>query len=81
MNYIKKLIQMFNVVPTKEVEGAEVYVVSWRARWGEFHGETTRVFKAFFSEDDANEFKQSLIDAHKLLQNTTSIDVKVEKQS
>lgn len=81
MNYIKKLIQIFNVVPTKEVEGAEVYVVSWTARWGDYYGETSRVFKAFLLEDDANEFKQSLIDAHKLLQNTTSINVKVEKQS
>lgn len=81
MNYIKKLIQMVNVVPIKEVEGAEVYVVSWRARWGEYRGETTKVFKAFLSEDDANEFKESLIAAHKLLQNTTSIDAKVEKQS
>lgn len=62
------------------MQGAEIYTVSWMSRFGNYHSDTNRVYKAFLTKEDAEEFAQSLRDAHKLLQNTNSIKITITKQ-
>lgn len=62
------------------VDGAEVWMVSWDARFDEFSHNKKRVAKAFFNENDAEAFKQSLEEAQKLLQYTENIHISVDKQ-
>lgn len=62
------------------VDGAEVWMVSWDARFGEYRGDSKRVAKAFFNENDAEAFKQSLEEAQKLLQYTENIHISIDKQ-
>lgn len=72
-----------NVIKDYQVEtvdGAEVWMVSWDARFGEYRGDSKRVAKAFFNENDAEAFKQSLEEAQKLLQYTENIHISVDKQ-
>ena len=84
MEIIEKLNSLIRPHKVKEiveqVPGAHVWIVTWDARWGEYYGETKRVAKAFLNEDDANQFAESLEMAHKLLQNTNSLRIKIEKQ-
>lgn len=84
MKFIKKLNNLIRPSKVKEiveqVEGAHVWVVSWNARYGEYSGDTKRVAKAFLDENDANQFAESLELAQKLLQNTNSLRIKIEKQ-
>lgn len=84
MKCIKKLNSLIRPHKVKEiveeVDGANVWVVSWDARWGDYSTETKRVAKAFLNEDDANQFAESLEMAQKLLQNTNSLRIKIEKQ-
>lgn len=65
---------------TKEVDGAEVWVVSWNARYGLYHTEWKRVAKAFLTEEDADTFIESLKNAMSVLQYTENIDIAKEKQ-
>lgn len=72
-----------NVIKDYQVEtvdGAEVWMVSWDARFGEFSQNKKRVAKAFLNENDAEAFKQSLEEAQKLLQYTEDIRIFVNKQ-
>ena len=84
MKFIKRLNNLIRPHKVKEiveeVDGANVWVVSWDARWGDYSHDTKRVAKAFLNEDDANQFAESLEMAQQLLQNTNSIHIKVEKQ-
>jgi hypothetical protein len=84
MKIIEKLNNLIRPHKVKEiveqVPGANVWVVSWDARYGDYSGDTKRVAKAFLDEDDANQFKESLEMAHELLQNTNSLRIKIEKQ-
>ena len=84
MEFIKKLNNLIRPHKVKEiveqVDGAHVWVVSWEARWGDYYGDTKRVAKAFLNEDDANQFAESLELAQKLLENTNSLYIKIEKQ-
>ena len=84
MKIIEKLNNLIRPHKVKEiveqVDGAHVWIVSWEARWGDYHGDTKRVAKAFLNEDDANQFAESLEMAHELLQNTNSLRIKIEKQ-
>lgn len=80
MSFKSKLEKLFKLQEVREVNGAEVYIVSWRARYGEFNSDTKRVAKAFLNRDDAKQFAESLENAHKLLQNTNSINIQIEKQ-
>lgn len=84
MKFIKKLNNLIRPSKVKEiveqVEGAHVWVVTWNARYGEYSGDTKRVAKAFLDENDANQFAESLELAQKLLQNTNSLRIKIEKQ-
>lgn len=79
MNFIKKLLSM-PTGQTKTVDAAEVWVVSWKSRHGNFHSDTYRKAEAFFSNETANEFVQRLKDAQRFLGNTHSIDIRVRKQ-
>ena len=65
---------------TKEAEGAEVWLVTWKARTGEYSSSYRLAAKAFVREEDANQFAESLKEAKALLQYTENIDIKVEKQ-
>jgi hypothetical protein len=84
MKFIAKLNDLIRPHKVKEiveqVDGAHVWIVTWDARWGDYYGETKRVAKAFLNEDDANQFAESLEMSHKLLQNTNSLRIKIEKQ-
>jgi len=65
---------------TETVDGAEVWMVSWDARFDEFSQNKKRVAKAFLNENDAEAFKLSLEEAQKLLQYTENIHISVDKQ-
>lgn len=84
MKFIKKLNNLIRPHKVKEiveqVDGAHVWVVSWKARYGDYSQDTKRVAKAFLNEDDAHQFAESLRMAHKLLQNTNSLCIEIEKQ-
>lgn len=80
MSFKSKLEKLFKLQLVKEVEGAEVYLVSWTARFGAYSSDTKRVAKAFFNYDDAEQFAESLEDAQRLLQNTTNLNINIEKQ-
>lgn len=84
MKFIKKLNNLIRPQKVKEiveeVDGANVWVVSWDARCGDFNSDRKRVAKAFLDEDDANQFAESLEMAQELLQNTNNLRIKVEKQ-
>ena len=67
MNIVKYITSLFEVKATKKVECAKVWMVSWDARYGSYHGEWKRVSKAFLNENDAKVFAQSLKDAKSLL--------------
>lgn len=78
--FIEKIDHLLEVVKRKEVKGAEVYIVSWDARYGDYYANTQRVAKAFLLKEDAIAFKKSLEDAQELLQNTTNIRITIRKQ-
>ena len=83
MNFVKKINSIFKVEEVRQVEGSEIWTVSWKTpesrydtivEWGD------RAFKAFFNEDDANDFAESLRAAYNLLQNRTNIDISIKKE-
>ena len=80
MNFLPKLNALFSVQKVKEVNGAQVWVVSWDARTGDYHSDRKRMAKAFLLEEDAKEFEKSLKEAQALLQNTNNINITIEKQ-
>ena len=85
MKFISKINSIFSIKKTKDVEGAEVWVVSWKSTKSSCSGSYAdfgdRKYKAFLFEDDAKEFALSLKDANDLLQNTTDINIVIRKQS
>ena len=83
--YIKKKVEKIPQVTNKEVEGAEVWMVSWNSLCDRGYRDPSlvtpvRVAKAFLSEKDAQDFKQALEKAMDLLQCSFKIDIRVEKQ-
>ena len=77
---IRKINSIFGLFKQKDAEGAEVWVVSWLARYGNYSTDTKRVYKAFLSKEDAEAFANSLQAAQRLLQNTNYLGVRIEKQ-
>lgn len=65
---------------TETVEGAEVWMVSWNARFGSYVSDVKRVAKAFLNENDADTFIESLHKAAKLLQYNENLGIKKERQ-
>lgn len=80
MNIVKYITSLFEVKETKKVECAKVWMVSWDARYGSYHGERKRVSKAFLNQDDAEVFVKSLKEAKKLLQIEEVLRIKIEEQ-
>lgn len=80
MNIVKYITSLFEVKETKKVECAKVWIVSWDARYGSYHGEWKRVSKAFLNENDAKVFAQSLKDAKSLLQIKESLRIDITEQ-
>ena len=83
MNFVKKINSIFKVEEVRQVEGSEIWTVSWKttkSRYDTIVGWGDRAFKAFFNEDDANDFAESLRAANNLLQNGTNIDVSIKKE-
>lgn len=81
MKITSKINEIFGLKKEKDAQGAEVWIVSWDARYGEYSGNMSRVAKAFLDYDDAHKFADSLRDAKKLLQYTENIDISIEEQS
>lgn len=80
MNIIKYITSLFEVKETKKVECAKVWMVSWNARYGSYHGNWERVSKAFLNENDAKVFVQSLKDAKSLLRIEENLRINITKQ-
>lgn len=80
LKFILKKNGIFKVKKEKEVEGAEVWIVSWDSRYGKYSDNIQKVAKAFLLKQDAIDFAQSLYDAHALLQNTNDIHINIKKQ-
>ena len=77
---IRKINSIFCLFKQKDAEGAEIWTVSWDARYGDYSHDTKRVYKAFLSKEDAEAFANSLYAAQRLLQNTNELGVRIEKQ-
>lgn len=80
MNIVKYITSLFEVKETKKIECAKVWMVSWDARYGSYHGEWKRVSKAFLNENDAKVFAQSLKDAKSLLQIKEDLRIDITEQ-
>ena len=80
MNIVKYITSLFEVKETKKIECAKVWMVSWDARYGSYHGEWKRVSKAFLNENDAKVFAQSLKDAKSLLQIKEDLRINITEQ-
>lgn len=78
-NFFKKKNKIAQI-EAKEVDGVEVWMVSWSSRHGDGYYDTKRCAKAFLTEDDAKDFKKSLEEAQQILQNTDSINITIVKQ-
>lgn len=63
-----------------EVDGAEVWLVSWNARYGSYHGDRSNVAKAFLNLKDAQDFRNNLLEAARLLQYTEHLNIEITKQ-
>lgn len=70
---------------TVEVDGAQVWLVTWNSLVNGGYSSPTLVnvnrrAKAFLSYEDAKEFRDSLERAMKLLQCTFKVNIDIEKQ-
>lgn len=65
---------------TKEAEGAEVWLVTWKARTGEYSSNYRIAAKAFVHKEDADRFAESLKEAKALLQYTENLGISIERQ-
>ena len=84
MEIFKKKEQI-PVDETVEVEGAQVWLVTWNSLLDGGYSSPTLVnvnrrAKAFLSYEDAKEFRDSLERAMKLLQCTFKVDIEIEEQ-
>lgn len=82
MKFISKINSIFGVQKVKEAQGVEIWVVSWRTTQSRVFGCNfgNTVYKAFLLKQDAEDFAQSLRDAHNLLQNTSDINIQITNQ-
>lgn len=62
------------------VDAKVCWEVRWTSRYGEYSRETKPELRVFTSEEDANEFKDALVDAFKLIKHTSGTKVKIKKQ-
>lgn len=73
----ENVIKSYN---TENADGAEVWLVSWNARYGTYYNNFRRVAKAFLNDKDAINFEMSLRNAAALLQYTEDLDIRIDKQ-
>ena len=78
-NYTPKAEEIPETVMTP-VQGVEIWMVSWSARYDQWQTDTKRVAKAFLNKPDALKFVHALEDAQKLLQYTEDLNITVTKQ-
>lgn len=62
------------------VDAKVCWEVRWESRYGEYSSETKPEVRVFTSKDDANEFKDALVDAFKLIKHTSGNEVEITKQ-
>lgn len=63
------------------VDAVECWEVRWRSRFGEGFIDVKPEVRVFHSKAEANEFKNALVDAFKLIKNSSDCLVKIKKQS
>jgi len=80
MKFFKKKVRMPESNATKEVDGVQVYVVTWTSRWGSYSSNTNQEFEAFIDKDQAEEFAESIRKAFKLLRFTAENKVRCYQQ-
>lgn len=80
MNIIEKIHDIIVSNQKKQAKGAEVWIVRWMARSGEFHFDKHEVAKCFLNIEDAIVFKKSLEEAKELLQYRENIYIEIVKQ-
>jgi len=79
-NFMKKKETIIEATVDKIVDGVEVWLVTWDARFGELSSNTKKVAKAFLNKNDAKQFINNLTAAQEILQYTEDIHIKLEKQ-
>jgi len=67
------------VLVEQSVEGTEVWLVQWEARYGSYSGDYRHAVKSFLNKNDAEQFASNLRDAQKLLQYTEGINIRISK--
>ena len=75
MKIFKRKEKIIESVNTKEVETAQVWLVSWNSRYGGYSHNIKRVAKGFLNENDADMFIESLKKAATLLQYTEGLSI------
>jgi hypothetical protein len=77
-SFLKKKVN----IPTgeeKTIEAAETWRVSWMSRHDRYAHDTRLESEFFFSEEDANNFANSLRNAFKLIRHSSGNTVSIEK--
>ncbi len=74
----KKLTVPFNN-STKEVETIQMWRVTWYSRYGEFSHLTRKQVEIFTNKEDAENFKESLVNAFKLIRHTCGNSLSLKK--
>lgn len=64
---------------TKEVDAIQLWEVRWDSRYGQYISDVQPEVEAFPSEEEANEFKEALVNAFKLIKHTSGNTVTVRK--
>lgn len=64
----------------KETDNVQIYMISWKSRFGTFNQDTKRVAKAFIRESEADEFVKKIKEAAAFLQYTEDLEIKKEIQ-
>lgn len=83
LNLFKKRVAIKEMeIPSSEkqqIDAVETWVVRWLSRYGEFSNNVRPECEVFTSFEDAEKFKQALIDAFKLIKHTYGARVTVSK--
>ncbi len=64
----------------KDLPQRKIWLVSWKARHGEYSSETERTSIAFFDAKDAKKYIEKLEYAKKILRYKEDIEIRLEEQ-
>jgi len=78
LSFRKKKVPKTN--ETVEADVVRLWIVKWQSGNSEYSTNTSGELCAFTSEDEAIKFKESLIDAFKLIRHTHGNSVSIAKQ-